>query len=91
MEQNDAPRLTELPKTRKYLCHKEVQAVQITEVIRLAGTTYLCFEGQERIMLSDDWVDRFGPKKGMYLVVYKDGYASVSPAEAFEEGYTLQE
>jgi hypothetical protein len=28
------------------------------------------------------------PKPGWYYVVYKDGYKSFSPPEAFEEGYT---
>ena len=28
------------------------------------------------------------PYKGGYFVVYKDGYESFSPAQAFEEGYT---
>jgi len=26
---------------------------------------------------------------GDYYVVYEDGYKSISPAKAFEEGYTL--
>lgn len=29
------------------------------------------------------------PHAGGYYVVYKDGYKSFSPAEAFEDGYTL--
>lgn len=29
-----------------------------------------------------------GPIVGGYFVVYKDGYKSFSPADAFEEGYT---
>jgi hypothetical protein len=29
------------------------------------------------------------PQVGGYYVLYKDGYASFSPASAFEEGYDL--
>ena len=34
------------------------------------------------------YVRKHQPKVGGYYVVYKDGYKSFSPAEAFEEGYT---
>ena len=33
--------------------------------------------------------DRPKPGVGWYYVVYEDGYTSFSPAEAFEDGYTL--
>ncbi len=31
---------------------------------------------------------RYTPVVGDYYVVYDDGYASISPAKAFEEGYS---
>jgi hypothetical protein len=31
---------------------------------------------------------RYHPEPGDYLMVYPDGYRSVSPKAAFEEGYT---
>jgi len=34
------------------------------------------------------WMRRHNPQEGGYYVVYKDGYRSFSPAEAFEDGYT---
>jgi len=34
------------------------------------------------------YVAKHQPKAGGYYVQYQDGYASWSPAEAFEEGYT---
>lgn len=34
------------------------------------------------------YVMQHNPQPGGYYVVYKDGYKSFSPAEAFEEGYT---
>ena len=33
------------------------------------------------------WLDKHNPAVGGYYVVYKDGYESFSPAQAFEEGY----
>jgi hypothetical protein len=35
------------------------------------------------------WLAQHDPQPGGYLVFYKDGYRSYSPAAAFEEGYTL--
>lgn len=34
------------------------------------------------------WLNKHSPKAGGYLVFYRDGYQSYSPAEAFEDGYT---
>lgn len=78
----------------KYVCHKEVRALQITEVewigadqrymLHFAGTS-----GFEPVAVPKEWVDSKGPRAGGYYVVYQDGYASFSPQKAFEEGYTL--
>jgi hypothetical protein len=35
-----------------------------------------------------DYIEKHSPQVGGYYVVYKDGYKSFSPADAFEEGYT---
>jgi hypothetical protein len=35
------------------------------------------------------WIHRHKPQPGDYLVVYADGYMSVSPVQAFELGYSL--
>lgn len=76
----------------KYVCHKEVQALKIVKVERLSqkNCSLLLFAeaGYEPIEVPNDWIDRFGPTRGGYYVVYKDGYTSFSPARAFEEGYT---
>ena len=74
----------ELPK---YICHKEVHAIKILG-ISLDGE--LAFEKPfaPRLM-SHEWLDKHNPEVGGYLVIYKDGYQSFSPANAFEEGYTL--
>jgi len=41
------------------------------------------------IEVSRDWMLKHNPTPGGYYVVYNDGYASFSPAEAFETGYEL--
>jgi len=35
-----------------------------------------------------EWYRKHDPQAGGYFVVYKDGYQSFSPADAFEDGYT---
>lgn len=76
----------------KYVCHKEVRALKIKDVLRTNGKYLLSFvdDGYAAIEVSNAWVDRFGPTKGSYYVVYADGYTSISPSNAFEEGYTRQ-
>ena len=40
------------------------------------------------IAVSLEFITKHRPEVGGYLVFYKDGYRSFSPAEAFEDGYT---
>lgn len=40
------------------------------------------------IAVSLEFITKHRPTVGGYLVFYKDGYRSFSPAEAFEDGYT---
>lgn len=75
----------------KYKCHKEVRALKILEVSRKQdGTATLIFEenGYAPFVVSPEYVIRHNPQAGGYYVVYEEGYASFSPAEAFETGYT---
>jgi hypothetical protein len=76
-----------------YRCHKEVWALKIKSVHPLmhgaAGaelepedTRFSAFKVDAKYMAKHE------PKAGGYYVVYKDGYQSFSPAEAFESGYT---
>ena len=55
-----------------------------------AGDAELAFadEGYAPRLMERVWLDKHNPEVGGYLVVYKDGYISFSPAEAFEDGYT---
>ena len=45
-------------------------------------------DGYAPFKVDCDYVRKHQPKAGGYFVVYKDGYKSWSPAEAFEDGYT---
>lgn len=75
---------SEMPR---YRCHKEVHALQISEV----GVTDLHFEesGFESVNVGPSWMTRHNPHVGGYYVVYDDGYTSFSPQGTFEAGYTL--
>ena len=93
MTATTAPR--EMPR---YKCHKEVWALEITEVVFPEIESFpsppviLKFEKGDMfapIEVSMDWAKKHSPKPGGYYVVYADGYKSFSPAEAFEDGYTL--
>ena len=89
---------TEMPR---YRCHKEVHALKIATIaydaeqarregretdgsatITPAEPAYAPFRVEAAYMRKHE------PKVGGYFVVYKDGYQSFSPAEAFEDGYT---
>ena len=78
-----------------YTCHKQVQALKIKAIVRQTTwqgreTALLHFgDGYVDIWVDADYVEKHNPQAGGYFVIYKDGYRSWSPAEAFEEGYTL--
>lgn len=44
--------------------------------------------GYAPFQVDQDYMNKHKPQVGGYYVVYKDGYRSFSPAEAFEDGYT---
>lgn len=86
----------------RYKCHKEIWALKIKEVIKdldvarrenreTDGTVTLIFDDPKYSpkKMSYEYSRRHKPQPGGYYVVYKDGYESFSPAEAFESGYTL--
>ena len=80
----------------KYKCHKVVWALQIESIKQnlttiTADLSYdLSFveDGYALIRVTFGFFDKHKPKAGDYYVVYKDGYKSISPAKAFEAGYT---
>lgn len=84
----------------RYKCHKEVHALKI-KVLQLDsdlaqnenretdGGAIITPEeiGYAPFKVDHAYVRKHDPKPGGYYVVYADGYASFSPAEAFESGY----
>lgn len=87
---------TEMPC---YKCHKEVWALKIAGIKRdgegedreTDGTAIITPAelGYAPFKVSYDFMRKHKPEVGGYYVVYKDGYKSFSPAEAFEDGYAL--
>jgi|HubBroStandDraft_1064217.scaffolds.fasta_scaffold34402_5 hypothetical protein len=78
-----------------YRCHKEVWALKIKEIVpNVDGGAsdfgaVLVPEGHfGPFIVSREFVSKHNPQVGGYYVVYKDGYKSFSPAQAFEEGYS---
>lgn len=85
-----------------YQSHKKVHALKIKKIILdsdLAKESNRETDGSAMIVPEEEGYDPFAvdhsymhkhePKAGGYYVVYEGGYASWSPAEAFENGYTL--
>ena len=79
--------LKDLPQ---YQCHKIVKGSKIDEMEMQGsgGALVKLKDKEEPVMLTADFFLRFKPAVGAYLVVYEDGYVSVSPTDAFESGYT---
>jgi len=78
----------------KYKCYKEVHALKIADIRpeKDGGVTIVPEdEGYGPFLVDKDYVSKHAPQPGGYFVVYKDGYKSFSPADAFEEGYTRME
>lgn len=76
----------------RYQSHKQVHALKILSVERAAdGIGYwMAFEEQMTyapVRVAGDLFARYMAQPGDYYVVYDDGYKSISPAKAFEEGY----
>ena len=74
-----------------YQCHKQVQALKIAHLLANPRGIELHFEDERfgPAEMSAAWIDKHKVMAGGYLVIYDGGYASFSPAEPFEAGYTL--
>lgn len=72
-----------------YRCHKEVWALKIKEIRLQKGRASITPEeaGYLPVEVDQAYIDKHKPVIGGYLVIYKDGYRSFSPADAFEGGY----
>lgn len=90
----------ELPR---YRSHKHVWALKLKAVVhnpnpdragRSCASSYGAMiypedEAYPPFAVSAEYVNKHRPQPGGYYVQYADGYLSYSPAQAFEEGYTL--
>ena len=74
----------------KYKCHKIVRAARIDSIeTRESGDVRMVLDGGAARLFDANWASKRNPQVGSYFVEYDDDYASVSPAKAFEDGYTL--
>lgn len=75
---------------KQYVCHKRVKAAQIAEVIQDGEMVTIVTDDDQKIVtpVGEGIIHRYQPVAGDYLVEYElDGYRSISPKAAFEEGY----
>jgi hypothetical protein len=68
-----------------YQSHKRVRALRIS---RVDGEVVYFAEDHPPMNAKPNMFARYTPVPGDYWVKYEDGYESISPCEAFEEGYT---
>jgi len=83
----------------KYKCKKIVSALKIKDLkpyeacenCESDGSFIITpeEEGYAPFKVNHEYMRKHKPQIGGYYVVYKDGYKSYSPSEAFEEGYDL--
>ena len=75
---------------RPYTSHKKVRAAEITsvgEIVDGARTCAITLASTLTIDVEAKVFARYVPVPGDYLVIYEDGYKSISPRKAFLEGY----
>lgn len=78
----------------QYQSHKKVRALQIGDDFPIGihgdGSVMLPIAdvGYSSVTVPKEVVSRYFPKAGDFLVVYEDGYQSISPRKAFLDGYT---
>lgn len=72
----------------RWQSHKIVHAAKITMIDGQRLSLFLPGEDSPRIVIAPhNMFARYMPVPGDYYVVYEDGYASISPKQAFEAGY----
>ncbi len=81
----------DITQAPRYISHKVVQALKIGNGIthNVDGSETLPIQdpGFDPVTVAKEVVSRYMPTAGDYLVIYEDGYRSISPAKAFEDGY----
>jgi hypothetical protein len=75
-------------KSNRYVSHKEVEAYEIARYCPVPGGYEVTFVGGRSAVHKASVFDRYTPTKGDFLVIYADGYVSVSPRTAFLDGYS---
>ena len=90
MNDTDTVAQMEMPR---YNCHKQVWALKIKDIdvseLDDGGLNITPEEeGYAPFYVDAEYAEKHDPHIGGYYVVYKDGYKSFSPADAFEGGYT---
>lgn len=83
------PTIAELEDILNSQCDEPVAILPNGEFVNQPKAT-LTFtdKGYAPLEVDAAYVMKHSPQPGGYYVVYKDGYKSFSPAEAFEEGYS---
>ena len=72
---------------KQFISHKVVHAAQIVSIsLRPDAAMLLTLDDNQRV--PHPGTTKYTPFVGDYYIVYKDGYRSLSPKLAFEEGYT---
>lgn len=77
-----------------YRSHKYVRAFKVARIesgTREGGNSWVIYPTDGSLPpyeVTHQWRTHFQPKTGGYIVFYRDGYVSYSPATAFEEGNT---
>ena len=77
-----------------YKCHKQVRALKIASIEALEDGGAIINpveDGYGAFEVTASYCHKHHPQVGGYYVKYEDGYESWSPAETFENGYTLVE
>lgn len=86
---------------QRWQCHKIVEAGKILSIdtvekldadcgnisTSLVKFTVKIERGTEDVYVGYEYMDKFNPEVGGYIVKYEDGYLSYSPAKPFEDGY----
>ena len=73
-----------LPRLRLILAACDIISLFFAEAVIITPEE----SGYAPFSVDAAYVRKHQPKVGGYYVVYKDGYKSFSPAQAFEEGYS---
>lgn len=78
---------------KRWKSHKIVTAGKIVAIVDYPLSSELTVLNDKdepvRFGVSKEYREKHKPQVGGYWVRYMDGYESFSPAEAFEDGYTL--